>query len=103
MQLTAIFPAHMTSATADMARNLIGTGDVPFAVADEFHIGDYVARIIQDERTLNRKVFVWEDEVTQNQVWDLAVRKYGEGILEKKKVVRITLISNERINGLTFS
>ncbi|KAL1755505.1 NmrA-like family-domain-containing protein [Schizophyllum commune] len=86
MQLTVIFPAHMNSATADMARNLIGTGDVPFAVADEFHIGDYVARIIQDERTLNRKVFVWEDEVTQNQVWDLAVKKYGEGILEKKKV-----------------
>ncbi|KAL1698965.1 NmrA-like family-domain-containing protein [Schizophyllum commune] len=86
MQLTVIFPAHMNSATADMARNLIGTGDVPFAVADEFHIGDYVARIIQDERTLNKKVFVWEDEVTQNQVWDLAVKKYGEGILEKKKV-----------------
>ncbi|KAL1713302.1 hypothetical protein EV715DRAFT_211901 [Schizophyllum commune] len=85
MQLTVIFPAHMNSATADMARNLIGTGDVPFAVADEFHIGDYVARIIRDERTLNRKVFVWEDEVTQNQVWDLAVKKYGEGILEKKK------------------
>ena len=97
MQLTVIFPAHMNSATADMARNLIGTGDVPFAVADEFHIGDYVARIIQDERTLDRKVFVWEDEVTQNQVWDLAVRKYGEGILEKKKVVRTTLLSNTRI------
>ena len=97
MQLTAIFPAHMTSATADMARNLIGTGDVPFAVADEFHIGDYVARIIQDERTLNRKVFVWEDEVTQNQVWDLAVKKYGQGILEKKKVVRTALLYNDRI------
>ncbi|KAI4525828.1 NAD(P)-binding protein [Schizophyllum commune Loenen D] len=89
MQLTVIFPAHMNSATADMARNLIGTGDVPFAVADEFHIGDYVARIIQDERTLNKKVFVWEDEVTQNQVWDLAVKKYGEGILEKKKTLHV--------------
>ncbi|KAI4521428.1 hypothetical protein EV121DRAFT_296623 [Schizophyllum commune] len=86
MQLTVIFPAHMNSVTADMVRNFIGTGDVPFAVADEFHIGDYVARIIQDERTLNKKVFVWEDEVTQNQVWDLAVKKYGEGILKTKKV-----------------
>ena len=93
----------MNSATADMARNLIGTGDVPFAVADEFHIGDYVARIIQDERTLDRKVFVWEDEVTQNQVWDLAVKKYGEGILEKKKVVRITVLSGARTDRLTFS
>ncbi|KAL1685498.1 NmrA-like family-domain-containing protein [Schizophyllum commune] len=28
MQLTVIFPAHMSSATADMARNLIGTGGI---------------------------------------------------------------------------
>ena len=78
MQLTAIFPAHMNSATADMARNLIGTGDVPFAVADEFHIGDYVERIIQDERTLNRKVFVWEDEVTELGAHELGERFSGE-------------------------
>ncbi|KAI5890646.1 NAD(P)-binding protein [Schizophyllum commune H4-8] len=99
MQISAIFPAHIKSTTADMVRNLIGSGDVPFAVVDEFHIGDYVARIIQDERTLNKKVFVWEDEVTQNQAWNLAVKKYGKGILEQKKTVRTILYVNHRGSG----
>ncbi|KAL1745538.1 hypothetical protein HDZ31DRAFT_36222 [Schizophyllum fasciatum] len=88
MQLSVIYPPHINSRTADMPRNFIGSGEVPFAVTDEFHIGDYVARVTQDERTLNQTVFIWDDEVTQTEVWEHAQRKYGPSILEKKKVVR---------------
>ena len=41
------------------------------------NIGDYVARIVEDERTLNRYVFVWEEELTQTEMWTIASRISG--------------------------
>ena len=37
-----------------MSRHVIGEGKTRFGVTDLFHIGDYVARVIQDDRTLNQ-------------------------------------------------
>ncbi|TRM66588.1 hypothetical protein BD626DRAFT_545763 [Schizophyllum amplum] len=88
MQLVVPYPAHITGFIADsMTRDAIGSGDVPSAVTDLFHIGDYVLRIIQDERTLNRVVFIWEDEVTLNKVWALVERKLGKEFARTKKNV----------------
>lgn len=67
-----------------MSRHVIGEGKTRFGVTDLFHIGDYVARVIQDDRTLNQTVFIWEDEITQQQAWELAVKKFGEDILKTK-------------------
>ena len=72
---------------AEFSHTFVGSGNVPFAVTDLFHIGDYVRRVIADERTLNQTVFIWEDEVTLNKTWAVAVAKLGDAVLQKKKVV----------------
>lgn len=57
-----------------------GSGDVKFAVTDKRDIGKFVARIINDPRTLNRYVFCWGEEVSQNEVFALAERISGQKI-----------------------
>ncbi|KAF2177089.1 isoflavone reductase [Zopfia rhizophila CBS 207.26] len=58
---------------------LIGLdGNVPSALADIRDIGQYVARIITDSRTLNKKVHVYNEVYTQNQVYDLLEKLSGE-------------------------
>ncbi|TRM70581.1 hypothetical protein BD626DRAFT_477924 [Schizophyllum amplum] len=87
MQLVLPWPAQLTGFVADMTHEVIGTGDVPLALTDLSHIGDYVARIIKDDRTLNKTVLIWEDEKTQNQGWAHAERKLGSDFVQQKKKV----------------
>ncbi|KAL1696252.1 hypothetical protein GGG16DRAFT_121094 [Schizophyllum commune] len=84
-QNTVPYPPEIPGLHADFSHTVFGSGDVPFAVTDLLHIGDCVARIIQDERTLNQTVFIWEDEITLNKVWEVAEAKLGNAILQKKK------------------
>ncbi|KAI5894502.1 NAD(P)-binding protein [Schizophyllum commune H4-8] len=84
MQFAVIYPVHYTGIDSSMSRHVIGEGKTRFAVTDLFHIGDYVAHVIRDDRTLNQTVFIWEDEITQQQAWELAVKKLGEDILKTK-------------------
>ncbi|TRM70054.1 hypothetical protein BD626DRAFT_476153 [Schizophyllum amplum] len=88
MQTVVPWPAELSGFVADLTRDVVGTGDVPLAITDLLHIGDHVARIIQDDRTLNQTVLIWEDEKTQNQAWAIAERKFGsEFVQQKKKVI----------------
>ena len=68
---------------AELAENIktkYGTGDVKTAVIDLRDIGKFVARIIVDERTLNKYVFCWTEEVTQNEAFALAKRVSGQNL-----------------------
>ncbi|KAI4526201.1 NAD(P)-binding protein [Schizophyllum commune Loenen D] len=87
IQNTVPYPPDINGMHAEFSHNFIGSGDVPFAVTDLFHIGDYVRRVIADERTLNQTVFIWEDEVTLNKTWAVAVARLGDAVLQKKKVI----------------
>ena len=87
-QNTVPYPPEIPGLHADFSHTVFGSGDVPFAVTDLLHIGDYVARVIQDERTLNQTVFIWEDEITLKKVWEVAEAKLGDAVLQKKKEVR---------------
>ncbi|KAF8639076.1 hypothetical protein AX16_010382 [Volvariella volvacea WC 439] len=60
----------------DADRIVYNDGNVKTALIDLNDIGQYVARIVSDERTLNRYVFVWGEEVTQNRLVEL-VKKYS--------------------------
>ena len=53
---------------------IYGSGDVKTAVTAREDIGLFVERIISDPRTLNRYVFIWAAEVTQNEAFALAER-----------------------------
>ncbi|KLO11935.1 NAD(P)-binding protein [Schizopora paradoxa] len=56
------------------SHKIIGTGDVKNAITHIPEIGKFAAEIIDDERTLNKYVFCWGDEKTQNEVWEIARR-----------------------------
>lgn len=66
--------------TAELSKLIFGTGDVKFAVTDNRDIGKFVARIISDDRTLNKYVFCWGEEYTQKEVFALAERILGRPI-----------------------
>ncbi|RWA05231.1 hypothetical protein EKO27_g9877 [Xylaria grammica] len=60
-------------------------GNVPSALADIRDVGRYVARVIADPRTLNKRVHVYNEVLTRNQVHDLVEKLSGEK-LERKYV-----------------
>lgn len=55
-----------------------GDGNVPSALTDLRDIGRHVARIIVDDRTLNKMVLIYNEMWTPNQVIDLMERLSGE-------------------------
>ncbi|OBZ72585.1 Casein kinase I 1 [Grifola frondosa] len=70
-----------------------GSGDKKVLVTDLKHIGDYVARIIKDERTLDQYVIIWEDEVTLKQAREIGEKASGEE--DALKAQRIPLSPDE--------
>lgn len=60
---------------------IYGTGDTPTLLTDQRDIGEFVARIIKDERTLNKKVFTHSDELTQNQIYSIMESLSGETLV----------------------
>jgi hypothetical protein len=72
--------------------NFYGEGKTPFLVTDREIIGDFVGRIIKDERTLNQYVVIHEEEVNHAEVWKMAEEESPEGaeIVAKKITVRST-------------
>lgn len=66
-----------------------GDGNVPSAITDVDDIGAYVARIVADPRTLNRRVFAYSEVLTMNQVWDLMAELSREEL--KKEYVCLGL------------
>jgi hypothetical protein len=61
-----------------VAEEIIGGGDIPSALTDMRDIGCYVAKIIIDERTLNKMVFAYNTVITQNQIYNLMEEISGE-------------------------
>jgi hypothetical protein len=68
-----------------LAEEIVGKGNVPSALTDLRDIGRYVAKIIIDDRTLNRMVLAYNTVMTQNQIYDLIEEMSGEK-LERKYV-----------------
>ncbi|THG97682.1 hypothetical protein EW145_g7565 [Phellinidium pouzarii] len=62
------------------SREIVGAGDVKSAMIDTRDIGEFVARILLDERTVNRYVFCYGEEVTQSEIHALAERVSGHKI-----------------------
>jgi hypothetical protein len=49
-------------------------------LTDKRDVGQLVARIVNDERTLNQKVVTVGDVLTQNQIWDIVERASEEKV-----------------------
>ncbi|EMD38789.1 hypothetical protein CERSUDRAFT_151425 [Gelatoporia subvermispora B] len=78
MQLTLPHKSTSKNPFKGYSWEVHGNGDKRIAVTDKDRIGDYVARIIVDDRTLNQWVFAWEDEVSQAEILQLGERYSGE-------------------------
>jgi hypothetical protein len=59
---------------------IVGDGNTPNALTDLRDIGRYVAKIIVDDRTLNKMVFTYNTVLSPNQVFDLLEKISGEKI-----------------------
>lgn len=59
-------------------KKISGDGTVPIAFTHLRDVGNYVARIITDPRTLNQRVFAYTDVFTTNEVHDLMEEVSGE-------------------------
>ncbi|KAK5164942.1 uncharacterized protein LTR77_009607 [Saxophila tyrrhenica] len=71
---------------------ICGKGDVPSALTDLRDVGRYVAKVIRDERTLNKMVLVYDEVWTQKEVWDLLEKVAGEKVERK-------YVSQEELEG----
>ncbi|KAK7699478.1 hypothetical protein SLS64_011616 [Diaporthe eres] len=92
-------------------------GNVPIALAEIGDIGRYVAKVIADPRTLNKRVFVYNEIYAQNEVYNLVERLSGEkiqksyiseeeseAVIEKAKVALAASPSSpEAIRGLVVN
>lgn len=81
-------PSSDTSNLANLLRQFSGPGDKKSAVINREHIGNWVARIIQDPRTLNQYVFFYEDELTLAEIFEMASRALGEDFRANADKVR---------------
>jgi len=54
-----------------------GNGDVKTAFTDSNDIGKFVAKILSDDRTIGKYVFIWGEELSQNEIISVA-NKYSK-------------------------
>lgn len=65
---------------------IFGDGNAPDLLTHAPDIGKFVALIIKDERTLNKRVVTWADELSQNQIYDIMEELSGEKLPRNDRV-----------------
>lgn len=57
---------------------IVGDGNVKFALTDLLDIGKYVAQIVADPRTINRRVLAYTEVLSMNEIWGVMAKASGE-------------------------
>lgn len=57
-----------------------GDGNAANILTDLRDIGRFVARIIVDDRTINKYVYTWSDVLSENEIFDIVEELSGEKI-----------------------
>ncbi|GJJ05993.1 hypothetical protein Clacol_000180 [Clathrus columnatus] len=83
MDLVLPYPSNTTGILAQRSYTAGGTGKVKVAFTPRIDIGRFVAHIIADPRTLNQTVFCYSDQLTLDEVYDIANRVSGEDLRSK--------------------
>lgn len=68
---------------ADLNDCIYGAGDVSLALMDMEDVGIYVAMVVADPRTINKKVLVYSEVLTQHQIWATMADITGEEPLRR--------------------
>jgi hypothetical protein len=82
-------PSFDAGWASTLSYRFFADGKQPFAVTDRRMIGDFIGRIIKDDRTLNQYVFCYEEVVTQEQLWKIAEEVCSEGAAIPEKKVQV--------------
>jgi hypothetical protein len=69
----------------------IGDGSARNLLTDVRDVGEFVARIVRDPRTVNKRDVAWGDELSQKEVFDMVERYTGE-------VVERTCLSADQVH-----
>jgi hypothetical protein len=82
--------------------NIIAGGNTPSALVNVHDVGKYVAAIISDPRTINKKVLAHTETKTQNEVHALVEKVTGEKP-ESTEVSEIRIaVSTSTDSGVVF-
>ncbi|KAG7094458.1 hypothetical protein E1B28_008054 [Marasmius oreades] len=74
-----LFPqSHSVAGNSPMGKQFYGSGKVKTAYTALERVGEFVARIIGDPRTLNQIVQAYDGEATLEEVWTIASKVTGE-------------------------
>lgn len=80
ISLPRVPSGRLDSVVGVTGNRIAGDGSTVCGRTDLRDVGNYVARIIADARTLNQKVFAYTDLRTHNEVYDLIEKLSGEKI-----------------------
>lgn len=103
-QITPALPSGKTNHALlqnEGSRVIPGDGNVPVAFTSLPDIGIYVAKIIADPRTLNKKVLACTDVLTMNQAYDIMDELSGEKTV-RQYVGFLPLCLSDLFGNLTF-
>lgn len=70
-------------------QSIPGDGTVPSALTDLRDIGRYVARVIKDERAMNKQILVYNEMWTPNQIYELLEKLSGEKLPRKYESLEV--------------
>lgn len=93
MHVTLPYPPAVEGFFPNLTRLWCGDGNQKTALCNLENVGEFVARIIADPRTLNQYVFIYDEEVTLNEIYEIANRATGLDFHKIKTTVRRYQIS----------
>lgn len=71
-----------------------GEDDPVNLLTDKRDIGKFVAKIVNDERTINQKVFTHSDALSQKAIYAIVEKATGETVdFKTVRLIRVVLIS----------
>jgi len=79
-----VFVPKVPSGRSDHAHSeyidhrIVEDGNQKFALTDLADVGRYVARIVSDPSTINRRVFAYTELLSMNEIWDVMGKVTGE-------------------------
>jgi hypothetical protein len=80
ISFTKVPSGRLDYAVASPNLTIYGSGDVPTLLTDKRDMGRFVARIIKDKRTLNKKIFTHSDALSQKEIIKIMEKATGEKI-----------------------
>ncbi|KAK1700865.1 hypothetical protein BDP55DRAFT_688882 [Colletotrichum godetiae] len=73
--------------------HIIGDGNTPWTLTNNRDIGNFVSRIIADQKTLNKMVFAYGEVMTKNEAFDILEKVSGETVTRE-------VITKEEVQGV---